>query len=224
MKKKMIALCALLAAVVMTGYSVSGTYAKYTDSSIAGDEARVAKWGIDTTKEINLFNTSYISSNNPAMSDVATDPNGDGKKVVAPGTSGVYAFTLDGMTPETNYTLSVTDNGSIDETDGQIVYYLKSVTGDTTNLKFEDIGFTDADKALNITDLVSKINEKYASKVYAANSSDESVYVIGWKWDFNGANVADTDHKDTNLGNEETLGTVKLDVTITATQSELAAK
>lgn len=231
MKKKMIGLCALLTAVVMTGYSVSGTYAKYTVSKVAGDEARVAKWGIDTTKTINLFDTSYVSSDNPAATDVVSDPNGDGMKVVAPGTSGVYAFTLGGSAPETNYTLSVVDNGSVDGTvdaatsKGQIVYYLKSITGDTTNLKFADVGFTDSDKVASISDLVTKINDKYANKVFAANSTDDSVYAIGWEWKFeDAANMTENDSRDTNLGNKTTLDTVKLDITITATQSESQPK
>lgn len=220
MKKKMMGLCALLMAVVMTGYSVSGTYAKYTESKVAGDEARVAKWGIDTTQTISLFNNSYISSDNPVKTDVES---ADGTKVVAPGTSGIYSFTLDGMTPETNYTLAVTDNGSVDNI-GQISYYLKSVTKGNTYTDFDSVGFSDADKVLSITDLVTKINDKYANKVYAANTSDESVYVIGWKWAFEDAtDMTGNDTKDTNLGNKAVLDTVKLDVTITATQSEKPA-
>ena len=35
----------LLMAVVVTGYSVAGTYAKYTSSLDFADEARVATWG-----------------------------------------------------------------------------------------------------------------------------------------------------------------------------------
>lgn len=50
MKKKLTVLGALLMAVVVTGYSVSGTYAKYT-STITGtsNSARVASWAIDIT-------------------------------------------------------------------------------------------------------------------------------------------------------------------------------
>lgn len=222
MKKKMIGLCALLMAVVMTGYSVSGTYAKYTDSTTAGDEARVAKWGIDTTTTIELFNNSYISSDNPAKTDVES---ADGEKVVAPGTSGIYTFALGGMAPETNYTLSVEDTGNTVDNIGKIVYYLKAVdTAPAANATFDSIGFTDADKALSITDLIDKINAKYSNKVYAANSSDEGVYVIGWKWAFeNATDMTTNDTTDTNLGNKATLDTVKLDVKITATQTEKAA-
>ena len=61
---KLTILGTLLLAVVISGYSVSGTYAKYTSSIDLSDEARVAKWQIkmdqDTMNELNLFEDSYF--------------------------------------------------------------------------------------------------------------------------------------------------------------------
>ena len=51
MKKKIAVLGTLLMAVVITGYSVSGTYAKYVSEIDIEDEARVAKWKIGMNEE-----------------------------------------------------------------------------------------------------------------------------------------------------------------------------
>ena len=56
---KMLAIAALLVAVAVTSYSVSGTYAKYTTSKTYADSARVAKWGIGMTNEVDLFYSDY---------------------------------------------------------------------------------------------------------------------------------------------------------------------
>ena len=106
MKKKMTVLGGLLMAVAITGYSVSGTYAKYISSMDMTDEARVAKWSIamtdkgttTETADINLFANSYTNAGGKYVQAIDTD------RVVAPGTSGFYEFDLN-ATIETNYTL-----------------------------------------------------------------------------------------------------------------------
>lgn len=106
MKKKMTVLGGLLMAVAVTGYSVSGTYAKYISSMDMTDEARVAKWSIamtdkgttTETADINLFANSYTNAGGKYVQAIDTD------RVVAPGTSGFYEFDLN-ATIETNYTL-----------------------------------------------------------------------------------------------------------------------
>lgn len=87
MKKKGTILGGLLLATIVTGYSVAGTYAKYVSAIDVTDTARVAQWNIDLSeneelKSFNLFDKTY------------TDVNSDNDKVVAPGTSGQYPFTL----------------------------------------------------------------------------------------------------------------------------------
>ena len=66
--KKMSIFALLLAAVVATSYSVSGTYAKYTTTFQSNtDSARVAQWAfkveegtVETkTFEFDLFNTIF---------------------------------------------------------------------------------------------------------------------------------------------------------------------
>ena len=182
---KMLAIAALLVAVAITSYSVSGTYAKYTTSKTYTDSARVAKWGIGMTNEVNLFSSDYV--------DVVS---ADGKDVVAPGTQGNYTFALTG-TPETDYTLDVTVEGT--DTIGQIVYTL------------------DGTEYTTMAALVTAIDALYDPQtVYAAGTASESTHNIGWYWAFEDGD----DTTDTTLGNEETAKTVSLTVTITAVQSD----
>lgn len=207
--KKMSMFALLLAAVVATSYSVSGTYAKYTSSSEGTDSARVAKWGINMENVVDLFASDYT--------DVKSADNGDGTfdNVVAPGTEGSYTFTIDGA-PETNYTLEVDVTGT--DTIGQIVYTLDKDT--------------DAEQEFaTIEELAAAIDQLYdPAKVYAANTSTESEHTIGWYWTFEendddtttDINEKDTNNTtDTNLGNDGT-GEVSLTVKITAVQTEAA--
>ena len=197
MKKKITVLAVLLLAVVTTAYSVSGTYAKYTSSKESSDSARVAKWGINITNDIDLFDASYLSTDD-TTTDVANGTDDD-KNVVAPGTKGEYTFKLAGA-PETNYTLVVDAEGTDDI--GRIVYTLDTTTYTT------------------IDALCDAIEDLYdANKVYAANTSSESEHTIGWEWKF----AEDgKDETDTGLGNAGTAE-VSLKVKITATQTEEAA-
>lgn len=191
---KMLVISALLVAVAVTSYAVSGTYAKYTSNVTNSDSARVAKWGIGITNEVNIFTSDYT--------DVKS---ADGKDVVAPGTAGSYTFTLTGA-PETNYTLSVdiTDNST--DAIPQLVYTL-DYDEDTNNVTYA-----------TLAQLEEAIEAIYSpTKVYAANTNSASTHTIGWYWAFDGDDAADT-----NLGNAAELANVKLEVSITATQTEAA--
>lgn len=231
MKKKMTVLCALLALVGISSYAVSGTYAKYVADYDLADSARVAKWGFDDeTFTVDLFKDSY---KNGTVTDVdsATPTTGTKDKVVAPGTSGFYAFTLGENKPETNYEITIKDNASEDQIattgNGQIKYYLKDVTGMSESAlngaSFETFDFaTTGTKYNTIQDLVAGIGTEF-NGVYAANTAPSKVYVIGWEWTFEDSSDADRDVNDTNLGNATTLATVKLNITLAVEQSEKAA-
>lgn len=229
MKKRTLGLCGLLAAVAITGSSVSGTYAKYVANSTVGDTARVAKWGFNTDMTIDLFDESYLVTDptNPTAEDVKSSENG--VNVVAPGTSGAYVFTFsDKNVPETNYQVTITDNGSVDNI-GRIKYYLKPAADNTAPGKttFNKADFASNQTYTSITDLVTAINNNYKDKVFAANTKDGSAYIIGWEWEFEEAGK-DTD--DTNRGNDfitsddKAQKTVELNLSIEAKQTELAAK
>ena len=209
---KMFAIAALLVAVAVTSYSVSGTYAKYTTTlAEQTDSARVAKWEVKQTTNIeNLFKSSYAASDDENATDVNALVD-----VVAPGTSGEYKFNLSG-TVETNYTLTavVTATDTINTaTYAPIKYTLDGV----------EVTDMNTDNVVDATDLALAIAALYPTdKVYAANTVSESIHTIGWSWAIDGDDV-----KDTTLGNEivanEDSHKVSLSVTITATQSEKAA-
>ncbi len=231
MKKKMTVICALLALVGITSYSVSGTYAKYVAEASYSDTARVAKWGFkNKTVAIDLFAKSYTTT--LAGQDNAIDVNSSNdEKVVAPGTSGIYIFKFDDNMPETNYELTVSDNSSLDEIttkgNGQMKYYIKEVAaGGPVPATFNDAGFNktaaSTEKFNTLSDLVTGLGS-LLNGVYGANSAPNKTYVIGWEWEFDG-----NDSEDTNLGNGIAKGAteagaqakVELKVKIDVVQSE----
>jgi len=98
MKKNMMmrVASALLVAVLLSTCAISGTFAKYTTSDSDFESARVAKWGVTITLEVDntAFNTTYAndgeqekdSSANVIANTVASKNATD--TVLAPGTAG----------------------------------------------------------------------------------------------------------------------------------------
>lgn len=229
MKKKIAVLGTLLMAVVITGYSVSGTYAKYVSEIDIEDEARVAKWEIgmneDTMETLDLFKKSYTFGENGTVVSSLDD-----KKVVAPGTNGQYTFALKG-TIETNYRIKVTATGdntvtTTDETglyDPIKFYVAKDGEGISS---IDDIA---AGKFYDFTELKNQLNKLYSGtndKVYAPGTVDNASYTIYWKWDF-GTSEDKNDRNnllDTKLGNEiaadATSHTINLKINIRAEQTQ----
>lgn len=243
MKKGITILGTLMMAVVVTSYSVSGTYAKYVSEIDLADEARVAKWKIDLTEgteeKLNLFQDSYDyvyvdadgEKTNKAVvrsldGDDITDSNGNHTRVVAPGTKGQYTFALTG-TIETNYRIKLT-------TDGKNTVRLtdKTVEGEDELVNYDPIKFYLSDKddlnideiatgLLTFEELQEELEKLYSGendKVYAPGTVENQSHTIYWKWDFNG-----NDKYDTILGNEivddVTSHVIELSVNITAEQT-----
>lgn len=222
MKKKMVVLGALLLAVVLTGHSVSGTYAKYTSSFDLADDARVAKWGFqlngqdpqETAFDLELFKTSYPASGDATKTDVLSTT-----EVVAPGTSGEYTFTLTGET-ETNYTIAIDTTGSTN-----------TIVDGTYNPIFFRV---DNGNWVNLDQLGTELNNLYKDKVFAAGTHSETPgnHKIEWMWAFELDNdgtdttlptFTSDNALDTKLATKATLDSIHLQIKITATQSELAA-
>lgn len=91
MNKKFTVLVGLLVAVVVTSYSVCGTYAKYTeDFEGTSSEATIATWDVsvndsaDNTFEFNLFDA--IKKNNSLK-----DPDAE---LLAPGSEGSFEIKI----------------------------------------------------------------------------------------------------------------------------------
>ena len=202
MKKKMMALFALVAAVALTGYSVSGTYAKYTSELTGSDKARVAKWGVGENISLNLFKDSYDNT-----------VNGSGTKVVAPGTTGEYTFTItNGKAPEVDYTIELTVTKATDDTNGRVRFWVGSESSyEQASNKFENIqGLKTYLESLDETIGTIKAGSNIASKF--------GEYTIHWEWVFDDESH---DADDTTLGNaaaNDDEKNVELEIKIVATQ------
>ena len=175
------------------------TFAKYTTSGSASDEARVAKWGVEVTaaNAEALFASEYDGT-------VKSSDNAD---VVAPGTSGSLAdFTVSGA-PEVavnvTYSAVLTLTGwTVDGND----YCPIVITVNGTECKGATM------EALK-TAVETAVAAKSASFNAGASIADE--LEVSWSWAYEGDNV-----KDTALGNLATAPTIKLDVTCTVVQKD----
>lgn len=223
--KMMRAASGLLVAVLLSTCAISGTFAKYTTSANGTDSARVAKWGFQSaTVTLNdLFKSAYDTINE---STVKSD---DGAHVIAPGTtnSGTFDFTYGGAdidkndtkddAPEVAYQFTVSTAGS------QIADEIKNNTNIQWKLDDGTWGTWD--------DMIAAIQnlsgDATGTKRYepgklpeAFNKAEANTHTVYWQWLFatSGNDMDIQDVKDTTMGNKETLDTVKLQITITATQ------
>lgn len=239
MKKKMTILAVLLLAVVVTAYSVSGTYAKYTSSLDVSDEARVAHWYLDKgviTDTFKLFERSYKLENDTyvkALDDNTIPPLK--KNVVAPGTKGEYKFSIEGEF-ETDFTLKVdlltapwettksVNNIQLKDEAGAVIYdpIDFSLDGGTTWFKYSDLQ-TELNKTLAKT--IAGEDRVYEAGIYPTDGtipplSRKIEATLMWKWDYSDAETNDV--YDTQLGNmfetENVDPNIVLALRITATQ------
>ena len=193
------------------------TFAKYTTSGSASDEARVAKWGVTVSapSTIDLFKGQYQVKDNPRVTNgLAVEAVQD---VVAPGTSGNLAdFTVSGqpeVAVEVTYsavlTLSGWDvNGAEEGEYCPIIFTINGV--DVT-------GATMAQLKEKVEAAIAK-----ASATYEANKSISDTLDVSWRWEFEADTLADyqTNEKDTALGNLDTAPTIKLVFNCIVTQIE----
>ncbi len=231
MKKKVMVFGALLMATIITGFSVSGTYAKYISEATASDDARIAKWGIDLStnnewkKNIDLFKDSY---NGDAIKSNESDD------VIAPGAYGAYTLSVDSTTaPEVKYELKSVIEATLDPSlNDKVKFAVEEGSDDSSDLK-PTSGYT----ITTVDQLQQAINEQLlsvagsggtATKTYEANQNAfgaENTFTIYWSWDFGTDDQvnADPNQSDTNLGKGAVSDTAKkVSLTITLTAKQLA--
>lgn len=210
------------------------TFAKYTTSKSATDEARVAKWGVTVaaTNEDALFASAYGST----VKSLAS-PQVD---IIAPGTKGELAgFTITG-TPEVSVGVTYSATLTLENWDASGEYCPIIIT-----VEEEDyyIGKDVSTSSINGMSSIGKIDSvsELKTAVETAVTACSGTYNVGlpiqdtlnvsWEWVFDNK-VADfatnypglvlDDVKDTALGDWERLGnaapTIQLDVTCTVTQ------
>lgn len=207
-------LVALVALTVFSMYSVSGTYAKYTENGTSTDNARVAKFGVTISSTDATANTLFTKGDGEFVANT--------EDLVAPGTKGTLAgFTISG-TPEVavdanieavleleNWTLANgTEYMPLIFTIGTEDYYIG-----------KDGITTVADLITAVQDAIG-VNAQY--KVGEAISA--TMPTVSYRWDYeadtNLTNNTQNDANDTVLGNNTTAPTVNLTVTATVTQIE----
>jgi len=215
-KNRMMRLASVLLIMTLLSTSViSGTFAKYVSTASGEDKARVAKWDIEYTDNINsqtvditgndtisfdLFNTIYEVDASTAEEHVA---KGSDVMIIAPGTGGKFVLT-------------VTNNS---EVDARIKLDLAesahslpieySLDGSTYYANFVDINNTNA-----------AIDLKYIAG--GTNTKDITVF---WRWAFVGSESTNytssqTDETDTAAGvaAQDADQTITITAKITAEQ------
>lgn len=208
MKKKMSILAALVLAVIVTGYSVSGTYAKYTSTFTgATSTAKVAKWAfkindVEQTATQNFaFDLFETITENDATAAMDNEVLNDGTKntVIAPGTKGKFDIKLANLSEVVasyKIELALTNTSSIPLT--------FTVNGVAKTFDSEGkLVISGTDLAIN------------------GNGAEETT-TIAWAWPFETGTTDSTtgvvsgDAKDTELGINEAQ--VSIDAKVIVTQ------
>ena len=212
---------ALVLLVLVTTSAVGGTFAKYVSEGSYTDKARVAKWGVTVTANAgDLFTSEYDADSTlndafgTAIAKSVVSSNGDA--LVAPGTSGSLGVMVVEGTPEVAVEIkkvaTLTLTGWI--VDG--TYYCPIII--TVNgTDYDGLEYASADDFKDAVEEALTNTNNYQAKT-EFNFTD----TISWKWNFSnqvsGANVKQTDVKDTALGNLADAPTIELVYTVTVTQ------
>lgn len=238
MKKNIAARLGVLALVLtlVTSSLVSGTYSKYTSQVTGNDTARVAKFAfnvkdgtaadtLSTATQTHVFN---IFSYSATDSGVYTSAVGlDGKKLVAPGTTGKLALEVDNQSEvavTAAFTLTEANTSKIP------IYYTYS-GGTAPTQRYSDAlvtktytpgGSGDTGIYKPLSDLASAMAASLPATDGTAANQTSKTYTLNWVWSFDQATTSATqsDSDDTTLGTMATLPTVNLSVATTVTQSD----
>lgn len=207
MKKKMTVLTGLILAVVMTAYSVSGTYAKYT-SSFTGetDTARVAKWAFtvgdaegavaEQNFTFDLFAALKEEDAWTNETDVVAKNN---DFVIAPGTGGYVEIDL-ANDSEVNATYTV-------------AFELDNAYNVPVEFRISRGG-----QVLANWDTDLEYFNTFLEEVAIENNGGEDYLTIEWRWPFNDSAISGKDDEiDTKFGLDG-IDTIKVYATVVAEQ------
>lgn len=233
--KMMRAASGVLVATLMTTSIISGTFAKYTTSEKASDDARVAKWGVTITANGTMFADEYATDDTSVAGTITKSvitSGATGDAVIAPGTKGTLAnATLSGK-PEVavhvEYAPTLTLDGWKNEANREycpIVFTVGTKTYGLTGMK-DSNGTAVTNASTTVAELKTAVENaiKAYSTKYEPNtdlSTKASDYVkVSWNWAFDNGHDAD----DTYLGNlaadsdDTNDSSVKLEIQTTVTQ------
>ena len=192
----------LLVLTLLSTCVISGTFAKYTTSANADDDARIAKWGVVVEATAEAFTEN---DDDTVISFVS------GENVLAPGTDGnLCGLTITGQ-PEVAVKIDAT--AELELTDWAVdgVYYCPLViTVGTTEFKGNDYADAEAFEKAVEDAIVAEI----AKDSVDPNTNLADSVAVTWAWAYEG----NDDVKDTALGNEANPDTISIAVSVTVTQ------
>lgn len=210
--KKMSLLTALIAAVAVTAYSVSGTYAKYTSTFTGESSARVAAWAFQINDKAPTAENKFEFNLFESVND-ANVTKGIGENIIAPGTTGSFDIKLANLS-EVAATATITFAADLAGV---------PIEFSTGNGVWGDIS--------TVTQSIEKLSQGTRTSVTAEdsttsiqfNAGSDTTFKIYWRWAFTGDQsttftTSQTDTTDTALGTAEVKATPKVTATIVATQ------
>ena len=209
----------LLVAVLLTTCAISGTFAKYVTSDSGSDFARVAKWGVTVEADsFDMFTDKYETDDTTFTGSYSVE-SADGKDVFAPGTKGTFAdFAIKG-TPEVAVDVAVVATVEVSGdwvVNGDFYCPIVITVGDTAicGLAYDNA----ADFAKAIKDELEGKSAQHAPNQDL--SAIDANFDISWEWAFEDADHvalncdcaagAQTDAKDTVLGDKAVAGDLKI--------------
>ncbi len=231
--KRMTLLTGLVAAVAITAYSVSGTYARYTSTFTGTSSARVAKWAFNldggetagTTLNFKLFES--VNDENVTK--------GINENIIAPGTEGQFEIKLANLSEVTAKAVITLDGDLAGvpiefSMDGEHWGDLSTITltaeelaaGTFTEDETELPEGTDPEGEETVEEGDTTEDTTTATKTVTFNKGGEASLTVYWRWAFTGEGSdtfkdTQTDETDTALGLDGTA-TPTVTATIVATQ------
>lgn len=219
----------LLIMVLLTSSVISGTFAKYVTEGKGTDSARVAKFGVTITANGDMFSQGYEDAKYTSIDTEGSasvwNKSGDGKDLVAPGTSGsMVQMTLTG-TPEVDVRVSyaaeveISDNWTVN-TDPYFPLVIK-VNGTPVSYAAGD---AIADIEAKIEAAIAAYTKDYQHNTNLSTVAGDSLEVT-WEWPFetgaDAAEIAANDKKDTALGDKAVSEDITISVAITTTVTQI---
>ena len=204
----------LLVLTLLSTCVISGTFAKYTTSTKANDDARIAKWGVVVNATADSFTNDY--TNDTAAITVASSDDTvisfvSGENVLAPGTDGnLCGLTITGQ-PEVAVKIDATAELELTDWAVDSAYYCPLViTVGTTEFKGNDYADAEAFEKAVEDAIVAEI----AVASVDPNTDLADAVAVTWAWAYEG----NDDVKDTALGNAAAPATISIAVSVTVTQ------
>ena len=192
----------LLVLTLLSTCVISGTFAKYTTSADANDDARIAKWGVVVEATAEAFTEN---DDDTVISFVS------GENVLAPGTDGnLCGLTITGQ-PEVAVKIDATAELELTDWAVDSAYYCPLViTVGNTEFKGNDYADAEAFEKAVEDAIVAEI----AVASVDPNTDLADAVAVTWAWAYEG----NDDVKDTALGNAAAPATISIAVSVTVTQ------